>query len=519
MKNNKIQWIIDKFEYVTRNAIDGLSNLSAFIGVHRRLHLVFRKWAAFAAALGLPALAHAHAFEERYDLPAPLEYFVTGAAAVVILSFAIAQVIVEHAPGSASSPGRSVKLGRLLPALRIACRAIAFALFVLVIIAGLYGTADPQMNLAPTLVWIVWWVGFSLAAACIGNCWPACDPWRTLFDGMDALARRAGVKNGFCLGWRYPPVLGAWPAIVLLLALAWFEVAYPQSAVPYRLACVVLAWSLVTLTGMVCFGADTWQRNADVFAVYFATLGRCALVTAGSDDRTLTLRMPGRGLIAEPAPSLAMACFVLAMLSTVLFDGLLSGQLWQLAQTKLPRVLPILVDGDGYRMGAAGLLCVWLLFLGAYALTCLITARLVPGYGFRRIVLLFAYTLVPIAVAYNLAHNCANFMVQGQQLIALASDPLGAKWDLFGTANFRADIGLIDARAQWYVAIGAIVAGHAVSIWLAHRVALREFGAPRRAALATVPLTLLMVAYTVVSLSVIAEPMVKFDGPELIRSP
>ena len=117
-------------------------------------------------------------------------------------------------------------------------------------------------------------------------------------------------------------------------------------------------------------------------------------------------------------------------------------------------------------------------------------------------------------IAYNVAHNCANFLVQGQQLIALASDPFGVKWDLFGTANFRADIGLIDARVTWYVAIGAIVAGHVVAIWLAHVVALREFSTRRQAALATVPLTLLMVAYTVVSLSVIAEPMVVFIPPE-----
>ena len=82
----------------------------------------------------------------------------------------------------------------------------------------------------------------------------------------------------------------------------------------------------------------------------------------------------------------------------------------------------------------------------------------------------------------------------------------------FGTANFRPDIGLIDARVSWYVAIGAIVAGHVIAIWLAHRVALREFGAPRKAVIASVPLTVLMVIYTAISLSIIAEPMVKFDA-------
>lgn len=172
---------------------------------------------AAAAALGVPALACAHAFEERYDLPAPLSYFVTGAAAVVILSFVVAQVVVEHTPHTASSPARLINLGPLLPALRLIFRTLALFVFALTIVAGLCGTADPQMNLAPTMVWIIWWVGLSLTVACIGNIWPALDPWRTLFDLIDALARRMGAKNGIALGWHYPDALGAWPAVVLLL--------------------------------------------------------------------------------------------------------------------------------------------------------------------------------------------------------------------------------------------------------------------------------------------------------------
>jgi len=74
-------------------------------------------------------------------------------------------------------------------------------------------------------------------------------------------------------------------------------------------------------------------------------------------------------------------------------------------------------------------------------------------------------------------------------------------------------VALYTAWRFWYVAIGAIVAGHVISIWLAHRVALRELGTPRRALLATVPLTALMLAYTAISLTIIAEPMVKFDLP------
>jgi hypothetical protein len=164
------------------------------------------------AALGSPALAYAHAFEERYDLPAPLSYFATGAAAVVVLSFVVAQVVVEHTAETTAPRARRVDLGALLPALRITSRALAFLLFALTIVAGLYGTADPLMNFAPTMVWIIWWVGLSLIVACIGNIWPALDPWRTLYDVLDWLARRMGVSRGLTLGWRYPAALGAWPA-------------------------------------------------------------------------------------------------------------------------------------------------------------------------------------------------------------------------------------------------------------------------------------------------------------------
>jgi hypothetical protein len=467
---------------------------------------------AAAALSSLPATAWPHAFDDRYDLPAPLSYFVTGAAAAVGFSFVVAALFVRSAPPATATQGRVVPLGPLLPVLRAACRFVSLMLFALTIVSGWFGTGDPMMNLAPTMIWIIWWVGLSLVVACIGNIWPALDPWRTLFDMMDAIARRLGRKNGIVLGWAYPRALGVWPSVILLLALAWFEVVYPQAAVPYRLACTVLVWSALTLAGMACFGREAWQRNADVFAVYFATLGRFAPFAAGSDARSVVLRAPGRGLVTTDAGSAAMVAFVIAMLSTVLFDGMLGGQAWWLIQSKLARAVPLLVDGNGYIIGTIGLVGVWLVFLAAFLLTCRITAWLVRDRSFKTIVYAFALTLVPIAIAYYIAHYHSTLLVQGQQVIPLLSDPLGLKWDLFGTANFRPDIGLIDARVSWYVAIGAIVAGHVIAIWLAHSVALREFGAPRKAAIASVPLTVLMVIYTAISLSIIAEPMVKFDA-------
>jgi len=464
-----------------------------------------------AAFCTTPATVCAHAFGERYDLLVPLGFFVVAATLTVALSLVVAAPFMRRLASQSTAVELTLHPGALLTAARVVLGLLSVVLLCLVVVAGFAGSRNPEANPAPVLVWIVWWVGMSFVAGCVGNIWPACDPWRILFDAVDAIARRLGCANGIALHWRYPAALGAWPAVFLLLLLfVWLEVIYPHSALPVQVAWLTLAWSALTLTGMLCFGREIWQRHADVFHVYFSMLGRFAPVAAAPARGELVLRMPGRGLITADRDSFAMAAFVIAMLATVLFDGLLGTQGMIMAMHAVSSWFPVPAGGQGYVLGTAGLLGVWLVFFGAYLFACVITSRLVPARTARELACLFAPTLVPIAIAYNVAHYFSYLAVHGQLLIPLLSDPLARGWDLLGTARYYPDIGLIDARTTWHLAIGAIVAGHVVSVWLAHRLALREFAA--RAVLASIPLTLLMVVYTAISLLVLAEPLVQFTN-------
>ena len=476
-----------------------------------------RALVACAALAGLPCAALAHAFGERYDLPAPLSYFMAGGAAVVALSFIAAALFARSHPQHSNAAALRIAAGPLPALLGFFARACGLFLFSVTLIAGFYGSRSPEANLAPTLVWLIWWVGLSLTVACIGNLWPAFDPWRTLFDICDATARRCGRARGIALGWHYPQALGAWPAALLLLMFSWFEVIYLKASIPSHIATVGLFWSAFTLAGMIVFGRDNWQRNADVFAVYFATLGRFSPATSEAGGKVIALRPWGRALTGTDALPAGITAFVIAMLSTVLYDGLLGGQLWSITQRALTARFPQWADDNGYFTGSIGLFGTWLLFMAAYLIICAITRHFAGGRSTRSVARQFVLTLVPIAVAYLIAHNFANLLVQGQLLIPLASNPLGWKWDLFGTAGYEPDIGIIDARTTWYVPISSIVIGHVISVWLAHRVALREYGTPRRAVIASIPLTLLMIVYTAISLSVIAEPLVQFRGAEGIE--
>ena len=89
-----------------------------------------------------------------------------GAALTVALSFAAAALAARAAPHAASGAGLVLPLGGFLARWRAAARLVGLALFVLVIAAGLLGDPHPMKNLAPTFVWIIWWVGLSLVAAC-----------------------------------------------------------------------------------------------------------------------------------------------------------------------------------------------------------------------------------------------------------------------------------------------------------------------------------------------------------------
>jgi len=405
--------------------------------------------------------ALAHSFYDRYDLPIPLSFFLWGAALVVALTFALVLVL----PSKISLFAGIIKI-------------LAFALFVLTIAAALFGTANPLMNLAPSLIWVTWWVGLSLLIAACGNVWPWLDPWRTLWDGLAKL----GLKP---LERSWPDAWGMYPAVLCLLAWSWLEVVFPIAVVPRDLGILALVWTSISLAGMWMFSPDIWRTRADFVAIYFNLIAKIGLQATSSRPRASAISKT-RGYVS----------FILAMLSTVLFDGLHGHPGWLSLEDAVLGALPSWLAGLPYFSGTFGLLAVWLIFMASYQLTTRSYAKD------------FAPSLIPIAVAYLVAHNFSNLVVQGQNVIFLLSDPLGSGWNLFGTADFKPNSDMINAKFTWYLAVSSIVLGHILAVVISHRAALRLSANSRQAAWLCLPHTVLMIAYTLLSLLIIAEPLV-----------
>jgi hypothetical protein len=149
------------------------------------------------------------------------------------------------------------------------------------------------------------------------------------------------------------------------------------------------------------------------------------------------------------------------------------------------------------------------LFVVVYLAVCLLVARW-SGRGDGAIETARAHvlSLVPIAIAYHLAHYLSYLLVAGQLIIPLASDPFGLGWDLFGTAGYRIDITVIGTRQVWYLSVLAIVAGHVIAVLLAHATALHRAASGRHAIVGQVPMVALMVGYTMISLWILSQPIV-----------
>ena len=506
-------------------------------------------------ALGIGTIAFSpivagHGFGERYDLPVPLWLWVTGAGATIVLSFVIVGVFSRnHGATTAYSRVNLLEVSLLRSfAHRVPLaivRAVAVILLIATVLAGFVGDPDPLRNLAPVMVWVVWWVGVAFVCALIGDLWALVNPFRTLFCWAEWIFERLTAGDQLSLARPYPHALAMWPAVMGLLIFFWAELIWSGGSVPRNLAIAILIYAVVTWGGMFVYGRDVWLQNGDTFSVVFGILARfaplelrvvdntavgstCAspachhktlecvngyhcLVKVAPGQRQWNLRPPALGLLNDQRVTFSMMVLVIVLLATVTFDGLLETPLWT-------HILDRTLSDEIRWVGSAALVLFSAGFLFVYLFFSALMCRFAQRYGEKNgaghlnstldVASVFVLTLVPIAIAYHLAHYLSYLLITGQYFIPRVSDPFGYGWDLFGTADYKIDIGQLSARVAWYLAVTFVVLGHVFAVYVAHVVARRTFGGGRAALLSQVPMVVLMVLYTMVSLWILAQPMV-----------
>jgi hypothetical protein len=454
-----------------------------------------RLLAALAVAVGLLALAPqaavAHGLVGREDLPIPKWLFGWGATVVLVVSFVGLAVLWPKPRLEQPSERRVVSIPSLLDPI---CGAIGVAIFGIVVYAGFAGSQVTATNIAPTFVFVFFWVGVPVLSLIFGDVFKAFNPWRAIARGV---AWIASSVRPLPAPMPYPAALGRWPAAAGILAFAWFELVYPGRGDPSNHAVVALAYAAVQLVGMSLYGVTAWNRNGDAFGVYFGLFARMSPLRW--ERGALHRRMPLSGVTTlEVVPGTAGLLCV--MIGTTSFDGFSSGPVWGEIAPRMADSLRNIGFSQATSLEIAftiGLivmvsLIAGLYWLGVAGMSSASNTKLSIG----RLGARFAHTLVPIALAYVVAHYFSLLVVQGQALFYLISDPLGTGANIFGTAQTTIDYTWISSTMIWYVQVAALVIGHIAGLVLAHDRALVTFKDTRAATRSQYWMLAVMIAFT-----------------------
>ncbi|HZD23656.1 MAG TPA: hypothetical protein VE569_09695 [Acidimicrobiia bacterium] len=432
-----------------------------------------------------PGVAWAHGIGGRLDLPVPASYFIIGAGVVLVLSFVALAVLwpeprLQGGPEYLSPVGPRVPRGGPLSVVGVV------ALLLVTTQPMVASIADPDLDrptIAPVTVWVLFWLVVPFLSVLLGDWYTDLNPWRALARWL-----RVGKTERTHLLER----IGVWPAVGGFLCFAWLELVYPDSSSPVALGVAALAYTLGLFLVVAYAGRETGLAAADIFTPYNRLISSISPLGRGSHDR-LVWRGWLRSLTVLPEwPGLA--ALVVVAIGTITFDGGSNTTFFRDTFADFGSSIPgatVLLVGSVALIG------------GGYALASWAAARLVGGgWTTRRVATRFTHTLVPIALAYAVAHYLTLVLFEGQQVIAAISDPFGLGWNLFGTADRNVDFFITTSQPIWYPQVGVIICGHVTGVVLAHDRALADFGP--EAVRSQYAMLLLMVALTTLGLLILA---------------
>ena len=355
------------------------------------------------------------------------------------------------------------------------------------------------------MVWALWWVGFTIAQAVLGDLWAMLNPWIAPYRLLRTLAGAAAPLS-------YPAWLGYWPAAAGFLGFAWFELIDLAPEDPARLALAVSGYSAVTVLGMLLFGEKAWLARAECFSVFFGFVSRLSPLGREKDasaPRRLVLRLPGAGLAKGEALPLSGVVFVLLTLATVSFDGL-SKTFWWLG---LGGINPLEFPGRSAVTGlnSVGLAAMWAALVAGYGLAIWLGVALAGRRdGLCAASGTFVLSILPISIGYHFAHYLPAFLVEAQYAALALADPFARGWDPVGLEGAHVTVSFLSSydavSVIWKLQAAAVVAGHVLAVLVAHAIAVERFAEARTAMLSQLPLALLMILYTLFGLWLLAAP-------------
>ncbi|MCC6306158.1 MAG: hypothetical protein IT545_13310 [Rhodobacteraceae bacterium] len=439
--------------------------------------------------LALPGAAFACALPPSVILTLPTDLYIAGAAITVGVT-----ALMGAAAGRLPRLEARLLIERRILLPRDLTSYASFLVFLGLCLAGLLGVRDPMHNLMTLIFWTGVWVGLPLASLLLGNLWRPLNPWHAPVRIARALlgrTRAAGLSR-----------LGHWPAVAGLFGFAWFMIVSLAPDDPAVLATAALGyWTAIFLAAVL--EGEEWVEQGEFLTVFFGLVARVApfwLETGGGRAR-LMAGWPGTQVLAMAPLAPSGIAFVTLALAVLSFDGLV-GTFWWMA---LVGENPLEFTGRSAVVldNTLGLAAAWAAtaaaILGALAVGRRLAGRR-GGFATGPVMLSF----LAIAAGYHAAHYLVTLLTAGQYTLAALNDPLLRGDALLGLPAVYVSLGFLADRgamgAIFLSQFAAILAAHLLAVLLALHLARRGGAGGGVPGVAHLPLTALMVGYTVMGL-------------------
>ncbi|WP_428263144.1 4Fe-4S binding protein [Haliangium sp.] len=482
----------------------------------------------------------------------PLGLFLAGVGAILLLSFVGTEWL-----GSRVRVGFRLNLlgrGRRYRLLRSRWfqaipQLVMVAVLGFLIYVGLFGSRLD--NLTPVAVWTIWWGGLIFLVLLMGSAWCFMCPWDGLANLFTRLRLAARIEP-LGLGVTFPRRLrSVYVAIGCFALLTWLELGFGITTNPRWTAYMGLAMAAAAIVFALLFDGKTFcahvcpvGRICGIYSMFapveirarkartcqacrtedclhgnergypcptgislksITSSSMCTMCTeciksCNKHNIALNLRPFGSDLRQVKNPRLDEAWLALTLLTLTLFHGLTMTPAWEdfrPGHSSLLKWMAVSFETPAVLNFSVAMALVCAVPIGLYWASCRAAAWTARGeVSTRTLFVHYAYSLLPVALFYHLAHNLMHLLMEGGHIVPLLSDPMGDGSDLLGTAGVHTGH-LIAESTMWYLQVGLILTGHIFGIVTAHRFAHALYREPRAATRSLLPMLLMMIAISV----------------------
>ena len=367
------------------------------------------------------------------DLPIPFDMVLNSAVLVVVVTFVFLKISWKESILTSQETLFSTKQS-------LSGKVFGFIIIVLLTVPGLINNEPAKTSITPLVLWIFLWIAVPVLGLIFGDLYAKFNP-------LALIVNREGVSHNVYF------------ASFLFLCLTWFELVWNKPGNPRHIGIVFLV--LLIVVSVIQRFYNKTIIEVDPLLLLHHLYSKMKITNSKPVFRTLLNN------ISNLAQLKGMEYFILLMIGTVTYDGLRETTFWfelfgsQTYETSFSTVAFLLMN---------------LLIIVFYRFACYFAIQ-VSGedLNLNEISLKFGHTMLPIAFAYHVTHYLSLLLFEFQTVVYRLNDPFGFGWNLFNVQEPEVNY-FLEPIALWTIMVIVTLAGHMLSVVLAHDLSVKLFG-------------------------------------------